>query len=156
MLAGSRNGQALYVINELGENDGGLGAADFSFVFGNPGDQPVVGDWDGDGVDEIGLHRESSGLFYWRNTRTTGIADGEIYFGDPGDRFVAGDWGVIDGKDTPAVYRPSNRTVYFRHTLTEGNADSQFLWPGAEEAWLPVGGGFNLSRGLPSSGSVSD
>ncbi|MGB5732261.1 MAG: hypothetical protein WBN24_11670 [Acidimicrobiia bacterium] len=69
MLAGSSNGQALYVINELGENDGGLGAADFSFVFGNPGDQPVVGDWDGDGVDEIGLHRESSGLFYWRNTR---------------------------------------------------------------------------------------
>jgi lysophospholipase L1-like esterase len=148
--------QRFYIINELGENDGGLGAADFSFVFGNPGDQPVVGDWDGDGVDEIGLHRESSGLFYWRNTRTTGIADGEIYFGDPGDRFVAGDWGVVDGRDTPAVYRPSDRTVYFRHTLTEGNADSQFLWSGAEEVWLPVAGGFNLSRGLPSSGSVSD
>ena len=148
--------QRFYVINELGAEDGGLGAAEYSFVFGNPGDQPVVGDWDGDGVDEVGLHRESSGLFYWRNTRTTGIADGEIYFGDPGDRFVSGDWGVVDGRDTPAVYRPSNRTVYFRYTLTEGNADSQFLWPGAESSWLPVAGGFNLSRGLPPSGSATD
>ena len=82
-------------------NDGGLGAADYSFVFGNPGDQPVVGDWDGDGVDEVGLHRASTGFFYYRNTLTTGIADAEFYFGNPGDRFVAGDWGVIDGRDTP-------------------------------------------------------
>ena len=146
--------QRFYIINELGENDGGLGSADYSFVFGDPGDQPVVGDWDGDGFDEVGLHRESTGLFYWRNTRTTGIADGSVYFGDPGDRFVAGDWGVVDGRDTPAVYRPSNRTVYFRYTLTEGNADSQYLWPGAEVSWLPVAGGFNLSRGLPPSGSA--
>jgi hypothetical protein len=116
----------------------------------------VVGDWDGDGVDEVGLHRESTGLFYWRYTHTTGIADGEIYFGDPGDRFVAGDWGVVDGRDTPAVYRPSDRTVYFRHTLTEGIADSKLLWPGAGASWLPVAGGFNLASELPSSGSVAD
>jgi hypothetical protein len=143
-------------INELGEDDGGLGAAHYSFAFGNPGDQPVAGDWDGDGVDEIGLQRESTGLFYWRNTLTTGIADGDIYFGDPGDRFVSGDWGVVDGRDTPAVYRPSNRTVYFRYTLTEGIADAQFRWPGAGEAWLPVAGSFSLSQALSSSGSAAD
>ena len=148
--------QRFYVINELGEDDGGLGAAHYSFAFGNPGDQPVAGDWDGDGVDEIGLHRESTGLFYWRNTLTTGIADGDIYFGDPGDRFVSGDWGVVDGRDTPAVYRPSNRTVYFRYTLTEGIADAQFRWPGAGEAWLPVAGSFSLSQALSSSGSAAD
>jgi hypothetical protein len=148
--------QRFYVINELGADDGGLGAADYSFLFGNPGDQPVVGDWDGDGVDEVGLHRESTGLFYWRNTLTTGIADGLIYFGDPGDRFVAGDWGVVDGRDTPAVYRPSDHTVYFRHTLTEGVADSQFRWPGAESAWLPVAGGFNLSQPLSPSGVATN
>jgi hypothetical protein len=131
-----------YIMNKLGENEGGLGAAEYSFLFGNPGDKPVVGDWDGDGVDEIGLHRETTGFFYYRNTLTTGIADGQFYFGDPGDRFVAGDWGVVDGVETPAMCRPSNMTFYFRHTLTQGNADSQFVWPdaGAGMNWMPVSG----------------
>ncbi len=133
-----------YIMNKLGENEGGLGAADYSFLFGNPGDKPVVGDWDGDGIDEIGLHRETTGFFYYRNTLTTGIADGQFFFGDPGDRFVAGDWGVVDGVETPAVFRPSDSTFYFRQTLTEGNADSQFTWSGAGPDWLPVAGDFIL------------
>jgi hypothetical protein len=136
--------QRFYIVNQLGENDGGLGAADYSFLFGNPGDKPVVGDWDGDGIDEIGLHRETTGLFYYRNTLTTGVADGQFFFGNPGDRFVAGDWGVIDGADTPAMFRPSNSTFYFRYTLTEGNADSHFIWPTAEPNWIPVSGDFTL------------
>ena len=131
-----------YIINELGANDGGLGAADFSFLFGNTGDKPVVGDWDADGIDEIGLHRESTGLFYFRNTLSTGIADDQFFFGDPGDRFVAGDWGIVDGVDTPAVFRPSNATFYFRHTNTQGNADDQITW--GESGWLPVAGDFTL------------
>jgi streptogramin lyase len=131
-----------YIINKLGENEGGLGAAEYSFLFGNMGDKPVVGDWDGDGIDEIGLHRETTGFFYYRNTLTTGIADGQFYFGDPGDRFVSGDWGIIDGVDTPAVFRPSNTTFYFRHTLTQGNADSQFVF--GESGWLPVAGRYGL------------
>jgi Tol biopolymer transport system component len=133
-----------YIMNNLGENEGGLGAADYSFLFGNVGDKPVVGDWDGDGIDEIGLHRETTGFFYYRNTLTTGVADGQLFFGDPGDRFVAGDWGVVDGVDTPGMFRPSNSTFYFRHTLTQGNADSQFTWTGAGMNWLPVSGDFTL------------
>jgi len=133
-----------YIMNKLGENEGGLGAAEYSFLFGNPGDKPVVGDWDGDGVDEIGLHRETTGFFYYRNTLTTGIADGQFFFGDPGDRFVAGDWGIIDGVETPAMYRPSNTTFYFRHTLTQGVADFQFTWTwtGAGAGWIPIAGDF--------------
>jgi Tol biopolymer transport system component len=133
-----------YVINALGKNGGGLGAADYSFLFGDPGDKPVVGDWDRDKIDEIGLHRESSGFFYYRNTLSTGIAHGQFYFGDPGDRFVAGDWGLVDGADTPGLFRPSNQVFYFRHNLTQGNADSQFTWTGAGSGWLPVAGDFNL------------
>ena len=136
--------QRFYIVNQLGENDGGLGAADYSFLFGNPGDKPVVGDWDDDGIDEIGLHRETTGLFYYRNMLTTGVADGRFFFGNPGDRFVAGDWGIVDGADTPAVFRPSNSTFYFRYTLTQGNADSHFIWPTAEPDWIPVSGDFAL------------
>ncbi len=134
-----------YIINALGQDGGGLGAADYSFLFGNQGDRPVVGDWDGDRIDEVGLHRESSGFFYYRNTLSTGIADGQFYFGDPGDRFVAGDWGIVDGADTPGLFRPSNLVFYFRHDLTQGNADSQFTWTGAGPGWLPVAGDFNLN-----------
>ena len=130
--------QRFYIMNELGENNQGVGAAGFSFIFGNPGDQPVVGDWDGDGIDEVGLHRESTGLFYWRNTLSQGIADGAIFFGNPGDRFVAGDWGIVDGADTPAVFRSANTTFYFRHSLTQGPADSQVTW--GEPGWIPVAG----------------
>ncbi len=132
--------QRFYVINELGQDEGGLGAADFFFLFGNPGDKPVVGDWDGDGIDEVGLHRESTGFFYFRDTLTTGIASGEFFFGDPDDRFVAGDWGVVDGKDTPAIFRPSDARFYLRYSNTQGNADEvRSMGAGT---WLPVAGDF--------------
>jgi hypothetical protein len=121
-----------------------MGAAQIEFLFGNPGDKPIAGDWDGDGIDEPGLHRESTGFFYWRNTLDTGIASGEIFFGDPGDKFASGDWGIVDDIDTPAVFRPSNLVFYFRHTLSQGIADSQFTWNGAGSGWLPVSGDFGL------------
>ncbi len=125
----------VYVINSLGRDDGGLGAADYSFYFGNPGDKPFVGDFDGDGTDTVGLHRESTGLVYFRNSNTQGTAELEFYFGNPGDRLIAGDWNG-DGNDSPAVYRPSDRTFYFRYTNTQGNADDQFLWGWPH--WVPV------------------
>ena len=132
----------IYIINELGANDGGLGAAEFSYIFGNPGDKPFVGDFDGDGTDTVGLHRESTGFVYFRQTHTQGIADSEFFFGNPGDRLVAGDWGFIDGVDTPAIFRPANATFYYRHTNTQGVADSQATWGRSE--WLPVSGTFAI------------
>jgi hypothetical protein len=135
--------QRFYIINELGENEGGLGDADFSFEFGDPGDQPVVGDWDGDGIDEVGLHRESTGFFYWRNTLDTGVADGEIFFGDPGDLFLAFDWDG-DGDDTPAVFRPDTEAVYYRNSLAEGVADWLFFPSSASRDKTPIVGDFGL------------
>lgn len=136
----------VYVINALGADDGGLGSADYSFFFGNPGDQPFVADFDGDGVDTIGLHRASTGFVYYRNANSEGFADAEFYFGDPGDRFVAGDW-TGNGMDTPAVFRPGTTTFYFRHSNTQGTADDSLRW--GRSGWLPVGGAFG---DLPTPG----
>ena len=111
----------IYIINELGRTNGGLGA-DYYFSFGNPGDKPFVGDFDGDGIDTIGLHRESTGLVYYRNSSTTGVADNEFMFGDPGDRVFAGDW-TGNGIDSPGVYRPSNGFIYLKHSNSTGPAD---------------------------------
>jgi len=128
-----------FIINALGENGGGLGAAAFDYYFGDPGDKPFVGDFDGDGEDTIGLHRESTGLVYFRNTHTQGVADNQFYFGDPGDRLIAGDWNQ-DGVDSPAVYRPTTTTFYFRYTNTQGNADEAATW--GYPTWLPITGTF--------------
>ena len=131
--------QTFYIINELGENDGGLGPADFSYVFGNPGDKPFVGDFNGNGEETVGLHRESTGLVYYRNEHSTGNADNQFIFGDPGDRLIAGDW-TGNGPFTPALFRPSDTTMYFKHTNTAGNADNQFVPSPANSTWLPVSG----------------
>lgn len=112
----------VYVINELGDDGKGLGRADFAYYFGNPGDQPFVGDFDGDNVDTIGLYRQSTGFVYFRNSLTTGVADLSFFYGDPGDVIMAGDWDG-DGDDTVAVYRPSTRRVYMNLENSSGAAD---------------------------------
>ena len=133
--------QRFYIINELGKNEGGLGEAEFSYIFGDPGDKPFVGDFDGDGIETVGLHRESTGLVYFRNSHTQGVADAQFIFGDPGDRLVAGDW-TGDGVFSPALFRPSNTTMFFRYTNTQGNADAQ--WTNGQSTWLPVSGANGL------------
>ena len=136
--------QRFYIINKLGENDGGLGAADFSFIFGNPGDKPFTGDFDGDGVTEVGLHRESTGFVYHRNTLTKGNAHNAFFFGNRGDRFVAGDWSDADistaavKPDTPAIFRPGDATFYFRDSNSQGNATAAL--PFGNASFLPVAG----------------
>ena len=142
--------QTFYIINKLGENDGGLGTADLAYVFGNPGDKPFVGDFDADGVDTVGLHRETTGLVYFRNSHTQGNADNQYIFGDPGDKLVAGNFSGF-WVETPAVYRSSDRTFYIRHTNTQGNADRWQLWDFTGPTWHPVAGVF----GLASDGFLS-
>jgi hypothetical protein len=109
-------------------------------VFGNPGDNPFVGDFDGDGVETVGLHRESTGLVYYRNSHSAGNAHNQFTFGDPGDRLVAGDW-TGDGVFTPALFRPSIITMFFKHTNSQGNADNQFVpSPWGHPFWIFVSG----------------
>jgi Tol biopolymer transport system component len=138
--------QTFYIINELGDSNGGLGAAEYFYVFGDPGDNPFVGDFDGDGIDTVGLHRTTTGLVYFRNSHTQGIADNQFTFGDPGDRFITHDWNH-DGLDTPAVYRPGNTTHYFRFDNSQGNADAKYIW--GQPGWIPVTGTFTTNPDRP-------
>jgi len=77
-----------------------------SFLFGNPGDSPFMGDWDCDGFDTPGMYRQSNGFAYLRNSNTQRVADVSFYFGNPNDIPLAGDFNG-DGCDTVSVYRPS-------------------------------------------------
>ncbi len=129
----------VYVINNLGSNDGGLGAADFFYSFGDGGDNAFTGDFDGDGIDTVGLHRVSTGFVYLRNTNTSGNADLQYMFGDPGDSLVAGDW-EGDGVDTPGLFRPAEARFYLKFEHGSGSADIDFLF--GDPGWAPVAGHF--------------
>ena len=143
-----------YIINSLGSGDAGLGAAEFSFVFGDPGDKPFVGDFDGNGRDEIGLHRESTGRVYMRLSLTTGVADLDFIYGNPGDILVAGDWDG-DGSDSPALFRPSEGNWYLKMDNSPGFADHVVPFGLANRGFVAVAGknGLSDSAGMGFTGS---
>ena len=122
----------------------GTTPSDTEYFFGGEGDVPFAGDFDGDGIDTIGLFRPSTGVLYLKNTHTDGPADIEFAFGATGDIPIAGDWGVDDGSDTVAVYRPEAGTFFFRYDNSAGPPNETFEI-GVVDA-LPVAGAFGLDR----------
>jgi PhoPQ-activated pathogenicity-related protein len=94
------------------------GFSDAVITYGIPGAEPIIGDWDGDGTDTIGVYL--NGVFYLRNSNTSGFADVVVPFGIPGDVPVAGDWDG-DGIDTIGVYR--NGVFFLRNANISGPAN---------------------------------
>lgn len=87
-----------------------------SLYFGVPGDEPLLGDWDCDGVDTPGLYRVSDGFVYLRNANTIGTADIRFYMGEHGDRPLVGDFDG-DGCDSISVHRPATGQVFVANQL---------------------------------------
>ena len=131
--------QRMYIVNALAQDQEGLGAADYFFDYGNSGDTPFVGDFDGDGVDEIGLYRTSNAYIYLKYELEGGAADIQFHFGEAGDEALAGDWNG-DGVDTIAVYRPDDGNWYIRLSNTPGTANHVFHFHAHGEDILPVTG----------------
>ncbi len=126
-----------------------------SFMYGNPGDHPFMGDWDCDGVDTPGLHRAErtaagpAGKVYLRNSNTTGIADIEYFFGNPGDVAFAGDF-EGDGCDSVGLYRPATGEVFLTDRLGArdaglGAAETSFVFPSH---------GYDLSSAYPAAADL--
>ncbi|HSQ06145.1 MAG TPA: hypothetical protein VLM84_00380, partial [Chromatiaceae bacterium] len=68
---------------------------DRSPIYGQAGDLPVVGDWNGDAKDEIGVYRPSTGRFYLDADRSfTPTAGDETsgVFGLAADKPLSGRW----------------------------------------------------------------
>ena len=103
------------------------GVTDKQFRFGAvPGDQPLVGDWDGDGTDEPGIFRPSIGYWYL-DYNTDGVTDKKFRWGVvEGDQPLVGDWDG-DGTDEPGIFRPSTGYWYLDYN-TDGVKDTQFTF----------------------------
>lgn len=93
---------------------------DHQFFFGDAGDWGLFCDWDGDGVDTVGVFRPSDGFVHLRNSNDQGPADYSFYYGISGDLPLCGDWDG-DGLDTIGVYRSG--FFFLRNQNSQGQAD---------------------------------
>ncbi|MDH4117634.1 MAG: twin-arginine translocation signal domain-containing protein [Acidimicrobiia bacterium] len=118
------------------------GLPDLVVKYGRIGDIPVVGDWNGNGVQTIGVVRGNRWLL--RNANAPGAADIEFTFGQVGDTPIAGDWNG-DGMDSPGMVRGTRWLL--RNTATGGSAEIDITFDGGG---TPVTGDWTGSgRDLP-------
>jgi len=110
---------------------GGTSSQQFSQGFGQAGDIPAPGDYDGDGKTDLCIFRASTGTWWILKS-----SDGSFYsipFGVAEDKPAPADYDG-DGKTDIAVFRPSNGNWYISQS-----SDSQ-----------PVQGQFGLSSDSPT------
>ena len=134
------------------------GYADCVFVYGpaNAGYEPVVGDWNGDGTDTVGLYDPLTSTFYLRNSNSLqgpndhGYADIVFNYGpaNSGMLPVAGDWDG-SGKDGIGLYSQATSTFYLREaTQLQGPndhayADAILNYGVGQRGLLPIAGDWN-------------
>lgn len=80
------------------------GSVEWSFVYGEAGDEPLYCDWDGNGTRTVGVYRPGNSWFYLRDSNSAGPANVASGFGNPGDRPLCGDWDG-NGTETVGVWR---------------------------------------------------
>lgn len=98
--------------------------------FGRGFDEPLVGDWDGDGTADVGVRNPRRGMF--RLKAASGVV--KFKFGIRADRPVTGDWDG-DGKTDVGVHRPASGVFVLR--AADGSSES--VWLGDHDD-LPVTG----------------
>jgi N-acetylmuramoyl-L-alanine amidase len=91
-----------------------------SYRWGSKGDIPVVGDWDGDGSQTVGVVRPSaardSNQLLLRNSNGSVV---NFWYGRKGDRLVMPGLGRRDGTWTPGILRNGTHW-YLKNSLTAG------------------------------------
>jgi hypothetical protein len=119
-----------------------------AFVYGGVGWHGIAGDWNGDGLDTIGVVNPFSNPFEaaWalRNENSPGDPDAGLFlFGAPSWIPVAGDW-FGTGHSGIGMYDPATATWYLRRDAGPGAPDAvvQFGMPG----WVPIVGDWNGDR----------
>lgn len=111
----------------------GPGDPDLVIHFGQPGDTPVVGDWNGNGVHTIGVIRDNRWML--RNSNRAGVADLDFVFGEAGDIPIVGDW---NGNGTTGIGVVRGSRWLLRNTPSSGPADHDFNFGGGNG--FPVAG----------------
>ncbi len=128
------------------------GSFDRAFLWGSPGDIPVVGDWAGTGFSKVGVFNSSQGWWvidYNGNQIWEGSGiDWFLRWGSPGDRPVVGDWDG-DGRTNLGAFNPSQARWVLDmngNYVWDGDVtDRNFAWGSPGD--LPVVGDWGGSGG---------
>jgi len=135
----------------------GSGIADHVFGFGpgGAGWLPIVGDWDGDGIDTTGVYAPASSVFYLKNSFGGGASDTAFGFGPAGLGWtpIVGDWNG-DGIDTVGLYDPATSTFFLKNGHAGGIADAAFAYGLGGHGWQPLVGDWNAD-GIDTVGLFS-
>ena len=96
-------------------------STDLCMSFGQAGDLPIAGDWNGAGKIKIGVFRAGG---WFRDDNGNGIWDDSLFtgFGQAGDLPIVGDWNG-DGKTKIGVFRPGAGVFYLDY-------DGNDIWDG--------------------------
>jgi hypothetical protein len=121
---------------------------DSQVSYGQEGDRPIVGDWDGDGTQTIGVQRRN--LFLLSNSNLAPATTYGFTYGKPGDVAVVGDWDG-DGVDTIGIYRSGS--WHLRNSNSSGLADIAVTY--GVSTTVPIVGDWD-SDGRVSIGVFSD
>jgi hypothetical protein len=112
-------------------NSNSGGAPDSSFWFGLPGQVPVVGDWNGDGVETPGSYEPQTGTWRLRNSNSTGGSNVTFQYGGSQYRPVVGDWDG-NGTTTIGLFEPKAGTWALRNSNSSGDANLSFQYGGSQ------------------------
>ena len=107
------------------------------FAWGRATDRPVVGDWDGNGTDTVGVVR---GNIWFLDNNNDGHTDRTVSWGRSTDRPVVGDWDG-DGDDTPGLVRGN---VWYLDVDGNGRTDRVVTWGRSTD--VPVAGDWDGNR----------
>ena len=119
------------------------GNSRWAFQYGQQGDLPVTGDWDGNGKDSVGIFRpggtDARPSFHLSNNLSSGASDYAFASAAATDLPLAGDWNG-DNKDTTGFYRPSDGTFHLGDTLAEGPSTYAFGFGPKNAGVIPLAG----------------
>ncbi|HEX6044828.1 MAG TPA: SBBP repeat-containing protein [Pyrinomonadaceae bacterium] len=123
-------------------------AVNFTFTFGQAGDTPLSGDWDGNDIDGVGLFRGGNSSFILSNGFQGTVDIKPFIFGSLGSKPIAGDWNG-DGIDTVGVFDQNIGTMSLKNVNNGLNTIGDIVFNFGQSGDIPLAGDWDGKPSLP-------